>query len=98
MKDKNIPIMEIEQQSKQIDKILLKRNTKSRESKRSGMDKSADGNVFDLTKVDGQKKNADINSGSDSDPEVLSESDLLFPNYLVGEDGNMIHGLNLNMD
>ena len=56
--------------------------------------------MFGLTKVDG--KNEDIeqtsSDGEEGSPEVLSDADLIFPNYLIGEDGSAIHGLNLNVE
>ena len=96
MKNKNIPLVEIEKHSKNVDKLLLKKNSSHQKSK----SKTADAKVFDLTKVN-SKKNGDIdssNGSSDDEPSVLSEEDLIFPNYLVGEDGNTIHGLNLNIE
>ena len=96
MKNKNIPLVEIEKQSKTIDKLLLKKNADHQKSE----SKTADAKVFDLTKVK-SKKNGDIDcsdESSDEEPSVLSQEDLIFPNYLVGEDGNTIHGLNLNIE
>lgn len=84
MKDKNIPITELEEQSKKLDKLLFKRGD---------IRKSVDAHVFGLTKVDGGKV-----EDSDSDVEALDDADLIFPNYLLGEDGKVLDGLNLNIE
>ena len=52
MKNKNIPLVEIEKQSKTIDKLLLKKNSAHQKSKSKA---AADAKVFDLTKVDPKK-------------------------------------------
>ena len=84
MKDKNIPITEIEEQSRQLDKLLFRRGN---------IRNSVDAKVFGLTKLDGEKAEE-----SDSDVEALNDADLIFPNYLIGEDGKVLNGLNLNVE
>ena len=84
MKDKNIPITEIEEQSRQLDKLLFRRGN---------IRNSVDAKVFGLTKLDGEKAEE-----SDSDVEALNDADLIFPNYLIGEDGKVLSGLNLNVE
>ena len=84
MKDKNIPITEIEEQSRQLDKLLFRRGN---------IRNSVDAKVFGLTKLDGEKAEE-----SDSDVEALNDAELIFPNYLIGEDGKVLNGLNLNVE
>ena len=54
--------------------------------------------MFGLTKVDGKNASEDKSSDNNDDCEVLNDADLIFPNYLVGEDGNTLHGLNLDIE
>ena len=84
MKDKDIPITEIEEQSRRLDQLLFKRGN---------IQRSVDAKVFGLTKLDGERA-----EDSDSDPEALNDADLIFPNYLIGEDGKVLSGLNLNVE